>query len=118
MLVEQILDRLSVQDLVTVGMAVEAKRREKLAEAKQAVLEEMRGKLEALGLTLADVLPARRGRADGRRSRRNTGQAIRVKYRSPEGDTWSGRGHLPKWLQVFEEQGRSRDEFLVRPDAE
>jgi hypothetical protein len=25
---------------------------------------------------------------------------------------------LPKWLQVFEEQGRSRDEFLVRPDAE
>jgi hypothetical protein len=66
-LLEEILNRLPVRDLVTVRIAAEAKRHEKLEEAKQAVVEEMRGKLEELDLTLEDVLqrPSRRGGADG-----------------------------------------------------
>ena len=35
-----------------------------------------------------------------------------VKYRNLEtGATWSGRGRMPKWLALAEEQGRGRDEF-------
>ena len=47
----------------------------------------MTAKLSALGLTLNDVVPARRSRK-GKSS-------LRVKYRSPDGETWSGRGHVP-----------------------
>ena len=117
-LLEAILNRLPVRDLVTARMAAEAKRREKLEEAKKAVLEEMRQKLEEMDLTLEDVLqrPTRRG--GSRRRRREAGQAAPVKYRSPEGETWSGRGRVPQWLQALEAQGRSRDEFLVREEGE
>jgi DNA-binding protein H-NS len=116
-LMDEILNRLPVRDLVTVRMAAEAKRREKLEEAKQAVLEEMRGKLEELDLTLEDVLqrPSRRG--GSRRRRREAGHAAPVKYRSPEGNTWTGKGRVPQWLRSLEEQGRHRDEFLVQQET-
>jgi DNA-binding protein H-NS len=99
-------------------MAAEAKRQEKLEDAKQAILEEMRGKLEELDLTLEDVLPRSGRRTGTRRRRRESGQAAPVKYRSPEGETWTGRGRVPQWLQALEEQGRSREEFLVRQAGE
>jgi DNA-binding protein H-NS len=116
-LLEEILNRLPARDLVTARMAAEAKRQEKLEEAKRAVLEEMRGKLEELDLTLEDVLqrPSRRG---GSRRGREAGRSAPVKYRSPEGLNWTGRGRVPQWLQVLEEQGRNRDEFLVSRDEQ
>jgi hypothetical protein len=40
------------------------------------------------------------------------------KYRSPEGNTWTGKGRVPQWLQALEAQGRSREEFLVRQEGE
>lgn len=36
-----------------------------------------------------------------------------VKYRGPEGQTWSGRGRAPNWLVALEAQGRNKGEFLV-----
>jgi DNA-binding protein H-NS len=117
-LLDEILNRLPVRDLVIVRMAVEAKRQEKLEEAKKAVLDEMRGKLEELDLTLADVLPRSGRRTGTRRRRRETGHAAPVKYRSPDGGTWTGRGRVPQWLQAFEEQGRNREEFLVSQDEQ
>jgi DNA-binding protein H-NS len=117
-LLEEILNRLPVRDLVTVRIAAEAKRRERLEEAKQAVLEEMRGKLEELDLTLEDVLQRPSRRAGSRRRRREAGQTAPVKYRSPEGLNWTGKGRVPKWLQALEEQGRNREEFLVSQDEQ
>lgn len=40
-----------------------------------------------------------------------------VKYRGPNGETWSGRGIPPKWLTVLEIDGHNRDEFLVQTSA-
>ena len=91
-LLEDMLTSLPPQRLRDVRDIAEARRREKLEEAKNAVLAETREKLAALELTLEEVLQ--------RPSRRR----------------WSGKGRVPKWLQAFEEQGRSRAEFLVSPD--
>ncbi len=52
------LDRMTVAELTALRDAAEAKRREKLDDAKNAVLEETRAKLAELGLTLEAVLPA------------------------------------------------------------
>jgi DNA-binding protein H-NS len=89
----------------TVRDLAEKQRESKLAEAKAAVLEEMKGKLSALGLTLNDVVPSRRPR--------KSKPPVSVKYRSPDGETWSGRGHAPLWLRQLELQGHKRDEFAV-----
>ena len=39
--------------------------------------------------------------------------AVAAKYRSPNGETWSGRGRAPKWLEALEAQGRQRAEFSI-----
>jgi DNA-binding protein H-NS len=112
-LVKKGLERLSVQGLRDVREAAE----EKLEEAKTAILEDLREKFEELGLSLEDVLPVFLHPTPPRRSRAEPSAAPPVRYRGPEGQTWSGRGHVPAWLQALEEQGQSRDEFLVQPEA-
>lgn len=42
-------------------------------------------------------------------------QTVPPKYRDPAtGQTWTGRGRTPRWLTAAEEQGRHRDEFLIK----
>jgi DNA-binding protein H-NS len=103
--VEEIFATLTPQELVTVRDLAEKTRESKLTEAKAAVLEEMKGKLSALGLSINDVVPSRRPR--------KTKSTVSVKYRSPDGETWSGRGHAPLWLRQLELQGHNREEYAV-----
>jgi DNA-binding protein H-NS len=104
-LIEEICATLTPQELQTVRDLAEKQRQSRLAEAKAAVVEEMKEKLSALGLTLNDVVPSRRAR--------KSKPALQVKYRSPDGETWSGRGHAPLWLRQLELQGHSREEYAV-----
>src|SRR3954452_23766853 len=103
---------MTVAELTALRDAAEAKRREKLDDAKNAVLEETRAKLAELGLTLEAVLPSlvsagQSGR--GRKRRSDTGQPLPVRYQGPSGETWSGRGRMSKWLQTLEAEGRNRE---------
>jgi DNA-binding protein H-NS len=104
-LIKEICDSLTPQELHTIRDLPEQMRQRKLADAKAALLEEMRGKASELGLTLNYVFPTRR--------QRKSKPAVSVKYRSPDGETWSGRGHAPLWLRQLELQGRKREEFIV-----
>ena len=61
-LIEEIFAILTPQELLTIRDLAEKQRQSKLVEAKAAVLEEMKGKLNALGLSLNDVVPTRRQR--------------------------------------------------------
>lgn len=74
---------------------------EAIAQAKRLIAEH--------GLTAADLgfrtgglLPAAKART-----------AVAIKYRGPNGESWSGRGKAPNWLTSLEASGRKRDEFLV-----
>src|SRR5215213_4645270 len=71
------LDHMTVAELTALRDAAEAKRREKLGDAKTAVLEETRAKLAELGLTLEAVLPPSTSAGQGgqsRKKRRDAGQ--------------------------------------------
>lgn len=53
-------------------------------------------------------------------SRRSAAQAaakprapVPVRYRGPNGETWTGRGRTPRWLAALEQQGASRESFRV-----
>ena len=105
-LIEEICATLTPQELQTVRDLAEKTRENKLSEAKAAVLEEMKGKLSALGLSLNDVMPTKR-------TTRKNKTSVGVKYRSPDGETWSGRGHAPLWLRQLELQGHNREEYAV-----
>src|SRR4051812_2507811 len=114
------LDRMTVAELTALRDAAEAKRREKLDDARNAVLEDTRAKLAELGLTLEAVLPTPVSAGQdgqGRKRRKDAGQPLAVKYRGPGGETWSGRGRQPKWLQTLEAEGHSREEFRATDGA-
>jgi DNA-binding protein H-NS len=107
------LDQLSVPELTALIQAAEAKRRDKLEGAKTDLLAEFRDRAGQMGLSLETLLSAPAPTEKVRKSRKDAGGNLPVKYRSPNGETWSGRGRLPKWLHVAEAEGRNREEFKV-----
>ena len=36
-----------------------------------------------------------------------------AKYRSPKGETWSGRGKPPRWIVGYEQSGKNRSDLLI-----
>jgi len=106
-LIVEVIDTLPAGALRELRDVAEQKRKEKLEEAKQTVIEEMRQKLDAMGIDPAEVSVS-----FGRR-RRDTGAPLRAKYRSPIGETWSGRGFAPNWLTKLEAEGHNREEYRV-----
>src|ERR687893_1512740 len=110
------LDRMTVQQLTTLIEAAEAKRREKLDEARAALRAEMERRAAELGLSASDLFAqTARQETTGqgtrrRRPRSDAGAKPAVKYRGPGGEEWSGRGRTPRWLVALEAEGRRREE--------
>lgn len=90
-------------------------------------VQEIVGKMQAFGITLKDLqvaLGKKRGRkgaakktsgkAVTKKTPRKTSKPVAAKYKGPKGETWSGRGLMPKWLSALVKQGRKKEEFAVK----
>jgi DNA-binding protein H-NS len=86
-----------------------------IEEARQIELAEAIGQAKQLitehGLTAADLGFKMPGAALAVVAKTRT--PVAVKFRGPNGESWSGRGKAPNWLTSLEAEGRNRDEFLV-----
>jgi DNA-binding protein H-NS len=109
-LIFEIMDTLSAQELGIIRTEADRKRQGKLKQARLSFVAEMREKAEQLELTLEEVL----GLEEESKKRPKRAASPKAKYRSPDGQEWSGRGRAAKWLLDLEAQGRSRDEFLIK----
>ncbi|MCA3237638.1 MAG: H-NS family nucleoid-associated regulatory protein [bacterium] len=91
--------------------------------------------MDAFGITLRDLRQAggkaprktakKRGKPGrpgtkkavaGRVARQSSvpkGSKLAAKYRGPKGETWSGRGSMPRWLAELVAAGKSRESFAV-----
>jgi DNA-binding protein H-NS len=90
-----------------------------------AVLADIKAKMAAYGITVADlagkVRAAKGSKASsakavkpGKVKAAKPRKPVAAKYRnSATGETWSGRGKAPKWLAAEQAKGRRREEFLV-----
>ena len=76
----------------------EAKRREEMAGA----LAEIRAKMAEYGITVHDLQPLRK-----------TLVKVAPKYRDAQGNTWTGRGKMPRWMAEALEQGHSKQDFRI-----
>ena len=74
------------------------------------VIADIREKMKAYGLTPQDI-----GFGGTGRIRKPGGAAGKtVKYRGPNGETWSGgRGRKPKWVQDALKSGKKIEDFAV-----
>lgn len=93
----------SYKELLKQREALEQKineaRRNELAEA----VSQVRALVAEFGLTAQDVFPAGRARSA------SAGSKVAPKYRNPAtGQTWTGRGKAPKWIQ-----NENREKFAI-----
>ncbi|MDZ4073471.1 MAG: H-NS histone family protein [Hylemonella sp.] len=91
---------------------------------------EILGQMQAFGITLKDLQQAmgkfRRAKArvktTGKKNAKKpmvkktspiTGRPVEAKYRGPKGETWSGRGSMPKWLVALVSKGKAKEDFAI-----
>jgi len=68
-------------------------------------------KMAAFGISVDDLERAR-GRARKSPAEKSTKSAP-IKYRGPNGETWTGRGLMPRWLAALVADGQNKESFTV-----
>jgi DNA-binding protein H-NS len=93
-----------LEKLLAEREALEKAIQEARQEGAQEAVATIRGLVAQFNLTPKDIFPTRGGKkAGGGKS------TVAPKYRNPEtGDTWTGRGKAPKWIQ-----GQDRAQFAI-----
>ncbi len=98
-------------------------------------IRDILAQMQAFGITLKDLQQAmgkgRAGKGRAKVARKSpagksaakkpaarkrspqAGTTVAPKYRGPNGETWSGRGLMPKWLSALVAQGRSKQDFAL-----
>ena len=72
-----------------------------------AVIADIKAKMHEYGITTADL-------GSTGRSLRAKGMTVAAKYRNQAtGETWTGRGKMPRWLQAEVNGGKRKEEFLI-----
>ncbi|WP_338664320.1 H-NS histone family protein [Pararoseomonas sp. SCSIO 73927] len=104
---------MSVAELTQLIKEAEAALATKREGARTELVEEMKAKAAALGLSLGDLLDRPGPHTNVRRPRSDAGKTVAAKYRGPNGEEWAGRGRMPKWMAALEAEGRKREEFAV-----
>ncbi len=121
--IRKLVDGLSISEISDLIRDLESEREHRTQTARDELLQEMEAKAASIGLSARQLvlgisggpeepeLPTkpRRGRKPGSGS----GKPSVVRYRSPDGATWTGKGRQPGWLKAAEAEGRSREEFAV-----
>lgn len=102
------LKTLSVAELKSLQgeIAVEMESRGK--EERQKLVQEFRDKAKALGISLEDLLAGQKGR--GRAATK-----VAAKYANPAdaGQTWTGRGKRPRWVNEALAAGKTLADLAV-----
>ena len=80
-------------------------------QERSAVLSELKAKIAEWGVTPAEL---GLGGAAGKAPRAGKRSTVAPKYRdNATGNTWSGRGQPPKWLQAYLGAGKKKEDFLI-----
>jgi DNA-binding protein H-NS len=100
------LSRMDVQALIDLRHRVE--------EALVSQRAKLERQLEALGSSIASLGGKM---ARGVRGSAMKGKKVAPKYRSPDGETWAGRGATPRWLKAAVKEGKKLEDFLINKSA-
>ena len=73
-------------------------------------LLELRSELEKQLAALGGA-KSMKGKASGKSLK---GRKVPPKYRSPDGETWAGRGVKPRWMVEALKKGKKIESFLIK----
>jgi len=81
------------------------------AQEFDKTVAEILEKMAAFGITSKDIESVK-GRA--RKVGAPVTKQAAAKFSGPNGETWSGRGLMPRWLTALVAQGRTKEEFAIK----
>ena len=93
---------------------------------RPAVLAELREQMAAYGITTEELSRPATKAAKPRQPLAKAASPAKgkkpavpspAKYRGPQGQTWTGRGTAPKWLNELLVDGKTREDFLINQNA-
>lgn len=82
------------------------------AQEFNKTVQEIKAKMAAFGITLDDLNGGGKTRVR-KAGAAKPGTPAPAKYRGPNGETWSGRGLMPRWLAALVAQGQSKESFAI-----
>ncbi|CAH0355177.1 H-NS family nucleoid-associated regulatory protein [Aquabacterium sp. CECT 9606] len=108
------------QDLLAKKAALEKQSAEldkQLQDARRAeragVIAQVKSLMAEHGLTLADLGGGKAG-GTGKAPSASAGRKVAPKYRNTAtGETWTGRGLQPKWVQAAVASGKKLEDFAI-----
>ena len=53
------------------------------------------------------------GRGGKRGPSKSAGTVVAPKFRGPNGETWTGRGLMPRWLSALVAAGKTKEQFAI-----
>ncbi len=114
--IQKMISSLNYTELDELSALIQRERAGKLDEARRTMIAEFEEKAASIGLTPDQLFgQSRKAPEKSKRGRKTEQQSApaAVKFRSPDGQTWSGRGRKPTWLTRAEAGGQSAEEFRV-----
>ncbi len=114
--IQKMISSLNYTELDELSALIQRERAGKLDEARRTLMAEIEEKAASIGLTPDQLFGQSRNAPEkpkrGKKTEQQSAPAA-VKFRSPDGQTWSGRGRKPTWLTQAEAGGQSAEEFRV-----
>lgn len=105
------MSKSNLSDLLTQKAELERQIAEMQRTERADAITQVRALMSQYGLSVADIAAKVGG---PKISGPKAGAKVAAKYRNPAtGDTWSGRGLKPKWLQSALAAGRSVADFSI-----
>jgi DNA-binding protein H-NS len=88
-------------------------------EALMSLRKQVDERLAELRTELQKQLAALSGQVPSKRKASSSlkGRKVPPKYRSPSGETWTGRGAKPKWMVEALKRGKRVEDFLIDRSA-
>jgi DNA-binding protein H-NS len=93
-------------------------------------VQEILAKMAAFGIALKDLKSVKSGKSGRRKTAKTSqeatgktpakrrgkasGAVVAAKFKGPNGESWSGRGLMPRWLSALVATGRSKEEFAIK----
>jgi len=98
----------NLQALLKQQRELEAQIHKAREETREAAIAKILEVAEEAGLTAADICNAFPMKIQ---RKTNTRASPKVKYKDNKGNTWSGRGALPRWVR---DSGKPKEAFLIK----
>jgi DNA-binding protein H-NS len=97
------IENMSFAELAAMQARIERAKIEKQNSERAALKQKITDMAKEAGFDLRDLFDGRRGKGK-----------VAVKYRDGAGNTWTGRGRMPRWLTAATKGGKAKKEdFLI-----